>query len=63
MSERISPARGVPLGVPYFIFGSVFAVKGVQAPDYLTDAIRRAAPDFATGQSAAEPAAPHILPS
>jgi predicted DsbA family dithiol-disulfide isomerase len=30
-------------GVPCFIFGGVLAVSGAQAPDYLADAIRRAA--------------------
>jgi predicted DsbA family dithiol-disulfide isomerase len=30
-------------GVPCFIFGGAFAVSGAQAPDYLADAIERAA--------------------
>ena len=30
-------------GVPCFIFGGVLAVSGAQAPDYLADAMRRAA--------------------
>jgi predicted DsbA family dithiol-disulfide isomerase len=29
-------------GVPYFIFGGVFAVSGAQAPEYLADAIQKA---------------------
>jgi predicted DsbA family dithiol-disulfide isomerase len=41
-------------GVPCFIFGGVFAVSGAQAPDYLADAIRRAAAQVAT--PASEPA-------
>jgi len=38
-------------GVPFFVFGNVLAVSGAQTPDYLADAIKRAA-----GQ-AAKPAA------
>jgi predicted DsbA family dithiol-disulfide isomerase len=34
-------------GVPCFIFGNVLAVSGAQAPEYLADAIRRAAGEFA----------------
>jgi predicted DsbA family dithiol-disulfide isomerase len=34
-------------GVPCFIFGNVLAVSGAQAPEYLADAIRRAAPEYA----------------
>lgn len=30
-------------GVPFFIFGGAFAVSGAQPPDYLADAIERAA--------------------
>jgi predicted DsbA family dithiol-disulfide isomerase len=30
-------------GVPYFILGGVFAVSGAQSPEYLADAIERAA--------------------
>jgi len=37
-------------GVPCFILGGKFAVSGAQSPDYLADAIERAA----TGQAAAE---------
>jgi predicted DsbA family dithiol-disulfide isomerase len=40
-------------GVPCFIFGGVLAVSGAQAPDYLADAMRRAA---AERQRAAAPA-------
>ncbi|HTQ83140.1 MAG TPA: DsbA family protein, partial [Pseudolabrys sp.] len=32
-------------GVPMFIFGGKFAVSGAQAPEYLADAIERAAQD------------------
>lgn len=42
-------------GVPCFIFGGAFAVSGAQAPDYLADAIRRAATQVA--MRATEPAA------
>jgi predicted DsbA family dithiol-disulfide isomerase len=35
-------------GVPCFIFGGVLAVSGAQAPDYLADALRRAAKDVST---------------
>lgn len=42
-------------GVPCFIFGGEFAVSGAQAPDYLADAIRRAAAQVAKRTS--EPAA------
>jgi len=42
-------------GVPCFIFGGVFAVSGAQPPDYLADAIRRAAAQVAG--RASEPAA------
>jgi predicted DsbA family dithiol-disulfide isomerase len=42
-------------GVPFFIFGGAFAVSGAQAPDYLSDAIRRAAAQVA--KPATEPAA------
>src|SRR5262252_10491161 len=34
-------------GVPCFIFGNVLAVSGAQAPEYLADAIRRAAAEYA----------------
>ncbi len=37
-------------GVPYFIFGGKFAVSGAQAPEYLAEAIERAA----QGREAAE---------
>jgi predicted DsbA family dithiol-disulfide isomerase len=35
-------------GVPCFIFGGAFAVSGAQAPDYLADAIKRAAAQRST---------------
>jgi len=41
-------------GVPCFILGGMFAVSGAQAPDYLADAIERAAAERA--KRAAEPA-------
>jgi predicted DsbA family dithiol-disulfide isomerase len=34
-------------GVPCFIFGNVLAVSGAQSPDYLADAITRAAAEYA----------------
>jgi predicted DsbA family dithiol-disulfide isomerase len=45
-------------GVPCFIFGNVLAVSGAQAPEYLADAIKRAAPEYArrTTQVEAAPA-------
>jgi predicted DsbA family dithiol-disulfide isomerase len=44
-------------GVPCFILGGVFAVSGAQPPDYLADAIRRAAAQVAerASESAAAP--------
>jgi predicted DsbA family dithiol-disulfide isomerase len=35
-------------GVPFYVFGNVLAVSGAQAPDYLADAIERAANQAAT---------------
>jgi predicted DsbA family dithiol-disulfide isomerase len=35
-------------GVPCFIFGGAFAVSGAQAPEYLADAIKRAAAQRST---------------
>jgi predicted DsbA family dithiol-disulfide isomerase len=44
-------------GVPCFIFGNVLAVSGAQSPEYLADAIRRAAPEYARrGAQQVEPA-------
>jgi predicted DsbA family dithiol-disulfide isomerase len=34
-------------GVPYFIFGGLIAVSGAQAPEYLAEAIERAAAEIA----------------
>jgi predicted DsbA family dithiol-disulfide isomerase len=34
-------------GVPYFIFGNVLAVAGAQEPNYLADALGRAAAEYA----------------
>ena len=42
-------------GVPCFIFGGMFAVSGAQAPEYLADAIERAAE---RQQESAEPSMP-----
>ncbi|MDX2238308.1 MAG: DsbA family protein, partial [Hyphomonadaceae bacterium] len=39
-------------GVPCFILGGIFAVSGAQAPEYLADAIRRAADERARRTSA-----------
>jgi len=47
-------------GVPCFIFGNVLAVSGAQSPEYLAQAIRRAAPEYtrhAAQQTEATPAA------
>jgi len=44
-------------GVPCFIFGNVLAVSGAQALEYLADAIRRAAAEYA--KRAEQPAAAH----
>jgi predicted DsbA family dithiol-disulfide isomerase len=44
-------------GVPCFIFGNVLAVSGAQAPEYLADAIRRAAAEYA--KSSEQPAEAH----
>jgi len=40
-------------GVPCFIFGGVLAVAGAQAPEYLADAIRRAAAQVAADNTPA----------
>jgi predicted DsbA family dithiol-disulfide isomerase len=42
-------------GVPCFIFAGVFAVSGAQAPDYLADAITRAAAQARSSEPAAAP--------
>ena len=34
-------------GVPCFIFGNVLAVSGAQSPEYLADALERAAAEYA----------------
>jgi predicted DsbA family dithiol-disulfide isomerase len=39
-------------GVPCFIFGGVFAVQGAQSPEYLAQAIDRAAREYANQQAA-----------
>ena len=39
-------------GVPCFILGGIFAVSGAQSPEYLADAIARAAAERATRQPA-----------
>src|SRR5690606_41925836 len=39
-------------GVPCFIMGGVLAVEGAQSPDYLAQAIERAAQEFADRQAA-----------
>jgi len=49
-------------GVPCFIFGGVFAVSGAQSPDYLADAIRRAAAELAKRVPAVDSAAAQTLP-
>ena len=45
-------------GVPCFIFGNVLAVSGAQAPEYLADAIRRAAGEYARRTAQEVEAAP-----
>jgi predicted DsbA family dithiol-disulfide isomerase len=40
-------------GVPFFIFGSLFALSGAQPPEYLAQAIERASGEYAK-QDAAE---------
>jgi predicted DsbA family dithiol-disulfide isomerase len=45
-------------GVPCFIFGNVLAVSGAQAPEYLADAIRRAAGEYARRTTQQVEAAP-----
>jgi predicted DsbA family dithiol-disulfide isomerase len=45
-------------GVPCFIFGSVLAVSGAQSPEYLAQAIRRAAPEYALRHAQPAEAAP-----
>jgi len=42
-SEALSAKQAGIEGVPTFIFGGKFAVSGAQAPEYLADAIERAA--------------------
>lgn len=39
-------------GVPCFIFGGRVAVQGAQAPEYLAQAIARAANEYAKGEAA-----------
>lgn len=45
-------------GVPCFIFGNVLAVSGAQPPEYLADAIKRAAPEYARRNAQQAEAAP-----
>ncbi|MBI3433754.1 MAG: DsbA family oxidoreductase [Proteobacteria bacterium] len=45
-------------GVPCFIFGGAFAVSGAQAPEYLADAISRAATELAGSGAGASAIAP-----
>jgi predicted DsbA family dithiol-disulfide isomerase len=46
-------------GVPCFIFGNVLAVSGAQSPEYLADAIARAAAEYARrGEQQAEEEVP-----
>jgi predicted DsbA family dithiol-disulfide isomerase len=40
-------------GVPCFIFGGALAVSGAQAPEYLADAIARAAQELASRETIA----------
>src|SRR5215471_10930386 len=41
--EALSAKEAGIEGVPYFIFGGKFAISGAQAPEYLAEAIERAA--------------------
>jgi predicted DsbA family dithiol-disulfide isomerase len=44
VAEQVQSAKDAGIqGVPCFIFGGKFAVSGAQAPDYLAEAIERAA--------------------
>jgi predicted DsbA family dithiol-disulfide isomerase len=45
-------------GVPCFIFGNVLAVSGAQAPEYLADAIGRAAAEYT--KRSEQPAEAHV---
>jgi predicted DsbA family dithiol-disulfide isomerase len=45
-------------GVPCFIFGDVLAVSGAQSPEYLAEAIKRAAAEFARRSEQPVEAAP-----
>jgi predicted DsbA family dithiol-disulfide isomerase len=46
-AEARSASEAGIQGVPYFIFGNVLAVNGAQPPDYLAQAIERAADEVA----------------
>jgi len=55
VSDEAESAKNAGIdGVPCFILGGMFAVSGAQAPDYLADAIERAAAEYA--KRANEPA-------
>ena len=52
IAQEVQAAKEAGIeGVPMFIFGGKFAVSGAQAPEYLAEAIERAAQ---AGQAAAE---------
>ena len=53
VSAEAEQARAVGLdGVPCFILGGLFAVSGAQAPEYLADAMERAAAERAKREAA-----------
>jgi len=48
VSQEAQSAKDAGIdGVPCFIFGNVLAVSGAQAPEYLADALGRAATEYA----------------
>ncbi len=55
ITNQAESAKGAGVeGVPFFVFDGAFAVSGAQAPEYLADAIRRAAQEHARKAEAAE---------
>jgi len=53
VSAEAEQARSAGIdGVPFFVMGGIFAVSGAQAPEYLADAIERAAAERAKREAA-----------
>src|SRR5260221_14489477 len=53
VSAEAEQARAAGIdGVPCFILGGIFAVSGAQAPEYLADAMERAAAERAKREAA-----------